>query len=303
MGMMEGIVNWISSFLSPTKYDEMQEDYQYTESYVLDCEALQRVFEFLTPKEQRPLHRVSKTWNVAIKRATSMRGMQNSGVRLGSLGCKTTESYVLDCDALQRVFEFLKPKEQRPLHRVSKTWNVAIKRATSMRGMRNSVVRLGSLGCKTTEEAILLVIEKKFQRVHLSYFPVTDEDLKTLVNGTGVVRSLTLSYCKEFTDEGIARIAEWEQLEELFLAGCPQLSDKGLAHLAKLKQLKKLDLCECTQITNEGRAKLKEAIPGVEINLEFNMHHLEIEIHHLYLLAQTVYGLFENSRFFQTAYG
>ncbi|MEM8485647.1 MAG: c-type cytochrome domain-containing protein [Bacteroidota bacterium] len=71
------------------------------------------------------------------------------------------------------------------------------------------------------------------------------------------------------TDDGLAQLSELERLEYLNLYGT-QVSDNGLEHLKSLANLSALYLWQ-SNATREGAARLETAIPGIEINMGYEM--------------------------------
>ncbi len=71
------------------------------------------------------------------------------------------------------------------------------------------------------------------------------------------------------TDDGLAHLSELERLTYLNLYGT-QVSDNGLEHLKSLPNLSALYLWQ-SNATREGAAKLEAAIPGIEVNLGYEM--------------------------------
>ena len=67
------------------------------------------------------------------------------------------------------------------------------------------------------------------------------------------------------TDQTLQHIGKLENLEYLNLYGT-KVTDAGLENLKSLKKLKKLYVWQ-TGVTKAGADKLKEAVPGLYVNL------------------------------------
>ncbi len=93
--------------------------------------------------------------------------------------------------------------------------------------------------------------------------PVTDAALASLDQFKNLTR-LHLENT-QVTDAGLLHLKDLPYLEYLNLYGTA-VSDEGIQQLSSLKNLKKLYLWQ-TQVTPAGAAQLKEALPGLEINL------------------------------------
>jgi hypothetical protein len=82
------------------------------------------------------------------------------------------------------------------------------------------------------------------------------------ITDTGLVRlskldlpqleTLTLGYCANITDAGLAHVGQMHTVSWLSLMGCPQITDAGLSHLLTMKSLTALDLRGCLGITDSG---------------------------------------------------
>ncbi len=71
------------------------------------------------------------------------------------------------------------------------------------------------------------------------------------------------------TDDGLAHLSELERLEYLNLYGTA-VSDNGLEHLKSLKNLRALYLWQ-SNATKEGAANLQQVIPGLEVNMGYEL--------------------------------
>lgn len=97
--------------------------------------------------------------------------------------------------------------------------------------------------------------------------PVTDAQLAHLKPLTELTH-LHLEKTK-ITDKGLENLKGLVNLEYLNLYGTA-VSDAGLANLEGMKKLKHLYVWQ-TKVTESGAAKLKQAIPGVDVNLGFKL--------------------------------
>lgn len=108
---------------------------------------------------------------------------------------------------------------------------------------------------------------KKVTYVNLAKTSITDAGLAALTRHTGITR-LHLEQTK-ITDAGLKHLKSLDQLEYLNLYGTG-VTDAGILQLAALKNLKNLYLWE-TKVTPEGAKRLKDALPGVDVNLGWNV--------------------------------
>ncbi len=102
---------------------------------------------------------------------------------------------------------------------------------------------------------------------------ITDAGLKTLAN----LKSLKKLHLERtaVTDEGLSEISGLSNLEYLNLYGT-KVTDAGLEKLANLKNLKQLYLWE-SAATEAGAERLKQAIPGLVVNLGAELQPVKIE--------------------------
>ena len=112
-------------------------------------------------------------------------------------------------------------------------------------------------------ELVILKDLGELVSLHLGGTDVTDDGLVHLAGLTALKR-LHLEKTK-VSDAGLAHLAGLEGLSylNLYLTG---VTDAGLAHLEGLKNLKSLYLWQ-TQVTPEGAEKLRNALPGCNIDL------------------------------------
>jgi Leucine-rich repeat (LRR) protein len=87
------------------------------------------------------------------------------------------------------------------------------------------------------------------QKLDLSHTKITDAGLERL-KPLRHVRELDLYYAEYMTEDGIAHLRDWKDLERLNLRGT-RVTSKVFEHLARLTNLKSLDLA-FTQIDDEG---------------------------------------------------
>ncbi len=91
--------------------------------------------------------------------------------------------------------------------------------------------------------------------------PIADEGLNHIV-GLSHLHWMYLTH-SEITDEGLAYLIQWHELDDLKLAKT-EISDAGLHHLEGLTHLRFLNLTD-TKVTNAGVAKLQQALPKCRI--------------------------------------
>jgi len=86
---------------------------------------------------------------------------------------------------------------------------------------------------------------------------ITDEGLAELANlDLPDLETLTLGWCDEITDAGLAHIGRMQTITWLGLTSCPKLTDSGLRELLNAKNLTGLDLRGCPNITDDGIQQL-----------------------------------------------
>jgi len=133
--------------------------------------------------------------------------------------------------------------------------------------MRTPLVRVDYhlIGDKITdaELATLPPLAAQLTWLNLANTKITDGGLAQLA-GLGKLTRLHLERTA-ITDAGLAHLQGLQHLEYLNLYGT-QVTDAGLESLKGLKKLKKLYLWQ-TGVTSDGAAGLREATPGLEIDL------------------------------------
>ena len=86
---------------------------------------------------------------------------------------------------------------------------------------------------------------------------ITDEGLAELAKlDLPHLETLTLGWCDEITDAGLAHIVRMQTLTWLGLTTCPKITDAGLRELVNAKNLTGLDLRGCPNITDDGIQQL-----------------------------------------------
>jgi Leucine Rich repeat len=103
---------------------------------------------------------------------------------------------------------------------------------------------------------------KNIVSLNLGKTSITDAGLAYVKPLTGLVQ-LHLEQTK-VTDKGLAQLKGLTSLTYLNLYGCA-ITDAGLAQLTGLKSLHNLYVWQ-TKVTDEGVKKLKQALPGVDID-------------------------------------
>jgi hypothetical protein len=82
---------------------------------------------------------------------------------------------------------------------------------------------------------------------------ITDEGLAELAKlDLPDLETLTLGWCDEITDAGLAHIGRMQTIKWLGLTSCPKITDAGLRELINAKNLTGLDLRRCPNITDDG---------------------------------------------------
>lgn len=111
-------------------------------------------------------------------------------------------------------------------------------------------------------------VSEQLTWLNLGGTEITDDQLATI----GGLKNLTRLHLENtyVTDEGLRHLKELAYLEYLNLYGT-RITDAGMHALSALSNLKKLYVWQ-TGVTPEGVAKLKEALPGLEVNRGINGH-------------------------------
>lgn len=112
----------------------------------------------------------------------------------------------------------------------------------------------------TDADLARLARQTTLRRLDLSHTKITDlglENLKALPH----VRELSLYYAEYVTEDGLAHLRHWKELEILNLRGT-RVTSKVFAHLAQMTGLRELDL-GFTQIDDEGFEHLA-SLPKLE---------------------------------------
>src|SRR6266849_9017224 len=118
------------------------------------------------------------------------------------------------------------------------------------------------LGASCTDQQLAPLAKiKNIVSLNLGKTSVTDAGLAYVKPLTGLVQ-LHLEQTK-ITDKGLAQLKGLENLSYLNLHGTA-VSDAGLGQLTGLKNLRNLYVWQ-TKVTDEGIKKLKQALPGVDI--------------------------------------
>jgi hypothetical protein len=86
---------------------------------------------------------------------------------------------------------------------------------------------------------------------------ITDEGLAELAKlDLPDLESISLGWCDEITDGGLAHIVGMRTIKTLHLESCPKITDAGLRELIKAKNLTSLDIRGCPNVTDEGIQQL-----------------------------------------------
>ena len=114
---------------------------------------------------------------------------------------------------------------------------------------------------------LLLPLAEQITWLNLGRTPVTDAAMPVI----GRLKNLTRLHLEKtnVTDNGLAHLKDLEHLTYLNLYGT-RVTDAGLTHLTGLKNLRSLYLWQ-SDVTREGADRLAAAIPGLEINLGWEL--------------------------------
>jgi hypothetical protein len=91
---------------------------------------------------------------------------------------------------------------------------------------------------------------------------ITDAGLAHIVR-MQTLKRLHLDTCPKVTDGGLRELVNVKNLTEVSLRGCPNITDDGIQQLAGKKNWTHILLDGCPKITPEGVAKLQAALPNV----------------------------------------
>jgi serine/threonine protein kinase len=88
---------------------------------------------------------------------------------------------------------------------------------------------------------------------------VTDSQLAGIEDLRSVpgLHEISLRWCDQVSDLGLARLRGLPHLTALDLSGCQRVTEVGLEHVAVLVHLERLHLASCTQITDVGLTRLR----------------------------------------------
>jgi len=150
---------------------------------------------------------------------------------------------------------------KKSLTRIRQLGGLALELAQNDQHLEVSYIQTD--GKLTDEHLALLKDLKGLVHLDLRGQPVTDAQVIHLKPLTELTH-LHLENTK-ITDKGLENLRGLANLEYLNLYGTG-VSDAGLANLEGMKKLKHLYVWQ-TKVTDAGAAKLKQAIPGVDINM------------------------------------
>ena len=121
---------------------------------------------------------------------------------------------------------------------------------------------------KITDEGLARLAAIKFERLEtlsLGYCSnITDAGLAHLTKMDSV-RWLSLMVCPGITDDGLTILLSMTNLTGLDLRACPAITDKGLEHLAAKMNWQTIWFGGCPNVTVEAVKKLQRALPNVEV--------------------------------------
>ncbi|KAI8142981.1 hypothetical protein BJV82DRAFT_515726 [Fennellomyces sp. T-0311] len=106
---------------------------------------------------------------------------------------------------------------------------------------------------------------------------ITNQGIRRLLEQNPRIKHLTLSYCKNLTDQAMYYFAKYatDDLESLNLQRCTKITDQGFVHWFNeaphaFARLRTLDLTDCSFLTDKAIAHLVVAAPYLEnLSLSF----------------------------------
>lgn len=118
---------------------------------------------------------------------------------------------------------------------------------------------------------------KRLRQLRILDFSGGNAVMEAQINDVGLERlaglnlphleTLTLGWCDNITDAGLAHIGTMPTIKYLGLTACPKITDAGLLDLAKSMSLTGLDLRGCPQITDDGIQQLAAKANWEDIHL------------------------------------
>lgn len=123
----------------------------------------------------------------------------------------------------------------------------------------------------------LPALERLRELDHLDFFGgcavgpalLNDAGLATLAKlDLPKLNSLSLGYCENITDAGLAHVGQMHTVGWLGLLGSPKVTDEGLPSLLGMKGLRSLDLRGCPGITDKGLEILATKTDWVNVWLD-----------------------------------
>lgn len=102
---------------------------------------------------------------------------------------------------------------------------------------------------EVNEDVILYDLNKYkefIKKIFLSYCPIKEITIQTLLNCCPSIERLALDGCDDLKDNHMIELTKkCASIKELYLFGCKSLTPKGIHEIARLKQLHVLDVGNC----------------------------------------------------------
>ncbi len=118
---------------------------------------------------------------------------------------------------------------------------------------------------KITDEGLAELAKLDLPNLETLTLGWCDEITDTGLAHIGRMQTITwlgLTSCPKITDAGLRELVNAKNLTGLDLRGCPNISDDGIQQLAAKKNWERIDLGGCPKITPQGVAKLQAALPN-----------------------------------------
>ncbi len=143
--------------------------------------------------------------------------------------------------------------------------------ASAVREGLSSQVRLDRALVRDGDLDVLDGLESKLLRVNFSRSEITDDGLARLCRFENLEQLRIAS--SRITDAGLGCLEDLQRLRFLHLIDMP-ITDAGLDTLHGLKSLESLYL-DGTKVTDAGLARLIEAMPKVHLHIDDHHHRLD----------------------------
>lgn len=148
--------------------------------------------------------------------------------------------------------EFLTPTELVSMSRVSRHYAETVRYPVNFQ-LKRERLDLESLMKLLNKNFIV----RKLQLPEGLSYNLDDATLKTLLDKTPHLRSLSLENCHSITDASLDYLSNFPDLESLSLNNCKNLTGQGLSNLQHLPFLKELDLNNCRELLGKHLENLR----------------------------------------------